>query len=522
MLYRSLFLISVLIVTSCIDQKDYTLDTLTVTPTLAVPIAFGDISILDFASDTDSAYFRTYPDGLLYFSYTQTLDARQIRALFDLPANNSTPVSFDLPAGSLPPSSSDVQYSSINKVVDFNFDPGQLTEMLLKGTSAIKYTISTSQATSPALPLDVNLTLTDAVEQTTHLPFTFTATTGTGSKSLNGYLIQMTDNKFNIKLNLVLKKRSSAVFVPANTKLNVNLSFVTDFAYIKGFFGDQQVSLPTQTIDLTIFSSELEKSKISFTDPVLKLAVRNDNGVPSEINFSSIYAKKGNSQVPFQLNPANPINLSYPTVLGKYATTDIAVTNGTNLIALPPNQLTYSATARINKGLTSGTNFMADTSRLHVSVITELPLHGHVSGYTISDTLKIDLGKIDKSTIISSALRVKAVNQMPMDANIQLYLADENYHVIDSLFSSGQTLFVKSSVVNGSGDFVSSGVNDFKFDLLPEKVDKIFTSKYLLVKSRLNTTKDPNGGYLNVKFKSTYKLKLNVGLLAKVNITATK
>jgi len=517
MLYRFLLIFFVLTAISCINSKDYDLNSVTISPTLALPLATGNIGVLDLASSLDSSYLKTYSDGLLYFSYTQTYPSRGIRDLFTLSPNNSFNTSFDLPTGTLPPSSNDVQFATFNQTIDFGFSPGQLSEMLLKGGS-VNYTISTSP-NNPNLPYEVNFSTTDIIQKSSQSPLIFKAGAGTGSTPLTDYIIKMDKNTFKMKIDVVLKKRATSVFIAGNTKINVKLSFKIDFSYVKGFFGDQIINVPTQTIDLTVFNSALNKAKVSFVNPVLKLSVQNEYGVPCEVSFTNIIAKKNNTVIPFQLNPGNPISLNYPTTLGAFAKTDIAITNASDIITLSPKQLIYSANSRINKGLTTGSDFMADSSKLKVSMIAEFPLYGSASNISLYDTLKLDLSSVDQSTVTTASLRVRAQNQLPLDANLQLYLTDASYHVIDSLFSPNQTFLVKSSTVTAAGELLTTGINDQKIDLLPDKLNKIFTSSYIIIRSKLNTTKDINGTYLNVKFKAAYKLKLDVGLLAKLNIS---
>ncbi len=516
MLYRSLFAVFVLMAISCINSKDYDLDSVTISPTVALPLATGNIGVLDLASSRDSAYLKTYSDGLLYFSYTQTYPSRGIRDLFTLSPNNSFITSFDLPTGTLPASSNDILFATFTQTIDFGFSPGQLSEMLLKGGS-VNYTISTSP-NNPNLPYEIDFSTTDIIQKSSQSPLIFNADPGTGSTSLTDYLIKMDKNTFKMKLDLILKKRANPVFIGGNTKVNVKLSFNIDFSYIKGFFGDQIVSVPTQTIDLTVFNSAFNKAKVSFVNPVLTLSVQNEYGVPCEVSFTNIFAKKNNTTLPFQLSPGSPVSLNYPTTLGASAKTAVSVTNANAIIALSPTQLVYSASSRINKDLTSGSDFMADSSKLKVSMIAEFPLYGSASNISLYDTLKLDLSDVDQSTVNTASLRLKAQNQLPLDANIQLYLTDASYHVIDSILTPNQAFLVKSSTVTDAGELLTSGTSDQKIDLLPDKLNKVFTSSFIILKTKLSTAKDINGTYLNVKFKSTYKLKLDVGLLAKLNI----
>ena len=73
--------------------------------------------------------------------------------------------------------------------------------------------------------------------------------------------------------------------------------------------------------------------------------------------------------------------------------------------------------------------------------------------------------------------------------------------------------------MTSAGDLSKAGTADLVLDLSADKLNKLFSSSHLIIRSKLNTTKDANGVLLNVKFKSTYKLKMNVGLMAKLNVS---
>lgn len=516
MRFNPLVFAGLLVLASCLDSKDYDIDKVTLTPTVALPLAFGNISILDLISDKDSSFLRVYPDGLLYFYYSQSLASQDIKGLFDLP-NNVNNTSFDVPQGTLPPSSADVQLASVTKAIDLNLSPEQLTEILLK-SGTLNSTISLTPANA-SLPFEVRVTLTDVVQKTSLQPLTFTAGNGVTTRQLRDYVIKCVSNRFNIKLDFILKSRTSSVFIANNTRANVQLSFTgMDFSYIRGFFGDQSATIPAQTIDLGVFNSSLNKSKVSFVQPLITMKVRSDYGMACEVSFSKLQASKPGATLPFQISPASPVNLAFPTTLGTSANTTVSVLNASDLLNFSPTKLEYAATARINKGVPAASNFLADTSKLRVTMTTEIPLYGKASGVLLIDTLKIDLNEVDESTVTTASMKIKSVNEMPLDAFIQLYMADQNYTILDSLFTANQTFLVKASTVTAAGELQTAGNSDVQINLDPQKLNKLFKSKYLLVRSVMNTTKDNTGASLNVKFKSSYKLKLNVGMLAKLNI----
>ena len=503
---------------SCINENEYDFKDVTVTPTFAFPIAFGDMGLVNLLSAEDSSFVRAYDDGLLYFYYSQTLGSTDIRDLFVIPDNSSTS-SFDLVAGSLPASSITVPVGTINRQLDLGLSPEQLTEILLKG-GMLNYSVGLSKVTTPAnLPIEATITLTDVVHKATLEPLSFTASNGANSKPLQDYVMRLVNNRFNIRVDLVIKPHV-ATFIPPGTKANVELIFAgMEFTYIKGFLGDQIVQLPPQHMDISVFGSTLKDATTSFVEPKLTLNLVNDYGASSEISFSVLQAKKGATTLPFQISPANPVNINFPGVLGESAATNINIINQAAILNLGPEKLEYSASAQINKGLTNGNNFLTDTSKLRVTLTAEIPIYGRISGVSISDTLHVDLGEVTQSKVNSSSLKISGRNEMPLDAYVQLYLTDENYQIIDSLFAPNQTYIVKASAVDPSGDLVSAGISETQIGLDPAKLSKLFASKYLIIKSLMSTARDQNSTLLNVKFRSSYRLKLNVGLLAKFNVT---
>jgi hypothetical protein len=521
MFYRVLVFVFVLAFASCVDNSDYDLGGLTLTPTMAFPLASGEIGLVNLLTDKDSSYLKTYPDGLLYLQYSKTLGSTDIRNLIDIPNNNST-TGFDLPPGTLPVSSSDALFMTLNKVIDLNLSPEQLSEMLLKA-GTLDYNLSVSQPTSPnALPYEVVATLTDVVDKSTQQPLSFTASGGSGgSKPLQNYIIKMDKNKFNIKLELILKKRTSAVFVASNTKVNVQLTFKSmNFFYVKGFFGDQVAVLPPQTLDMSVFSSSLKQSSVSFVQAAVNLSFKNENGVPCEVTFTKLEAKKAGSTLPLQITPSSPLVIGNPSVIGTTSTTSIIVNNASEVVAFSPTQLFYSGSARVNKGLAGGDNFLADTSKLKVILAAEIPMYGKASGISMIDTLKMDFGTLSESSVTQATLNIGATNELPLDAYVQLYLADKDYKIVDSVFNANQTYVVKGGSVSNSGDLQSANSTNLKLDLSLDKISKLFSCKYLIIRSKMNTSKDSNGVLLNVKFKTSYRLKMNVGLLAKMKITS--
>ncbi|MGC4020837.1 MAG: hypothetical protein QM734_02285 [Cyclobacteriaceae bacterium] len=105
-----------------------------------------------------------------------------------------------------------------------------------------------------------------------------------------------------------------------------------------------------------------------------------------------------------------------------------------------------------------------------------------------------------------------------MDASVQLYLADDNNIIFDSLLTSSQTALVKASTVDANGELVSASTTDETIDIPSDKLNEIFNAKNIIVKTRMNTAKDSNGNQIDVKFKISYKMDADFGLKLKFKL----
>ena len=102
------------------------------------------------------------------------------------------------------------------------------------------------------------------------------------------------------------------------------------------------------------------------------------------------------------------------------------------------------------------------------------------------------------------------------DATLQVYLADKNYNVLDSLIATNQNPLVKGSTVDENGELKTPGTVTKNIEIESSKITKLFQSSKLIVVAQLNTS-GGNGGSTDVKFKSQYKLNSSFALLASSN-----
>jgi len=506
-----------LLCASCIDQSDYEIDSISLEPTYVGKLVTGDLRITDLLNDDDSIHFGQTKEGLLYVKYEQELLSEDIRDLFDLP---SLPLnrSFVMPGATIPPHNSDFRSDSIMSTVDFGLSPEKLDEIALHGGHITFST--TSNPPSMNLNYEVHLALAGFKSRTTGKSLS-AVMKGNGTIDLSDYTLTLNDNKFDLKLVLVFKKTNSATIIPPASSVNVQLNFGQfEFTYLKGFLGDQVTSLDAQSLPIGIFDDKVfQDADISLAQPKVSLTVFNENGVPVNVNFIKLEARKeGQAPMPIVLNPANPVSLAYPTVLGDTKSTTINITNVNDLLNYAPSEFYYQADARINQGLTSGDNFVLDTSQLKVRMNIEVPLWGSASGIVLQDTLDVDLDNVEGSEVEAVELKVKFVNEFPLDGNVQFVLTDANFVPITTLLTPDQVNIIKGSKVNSNGELQSAGVYEGTIKLDQSKIDNMFEAKHIVVVTALQTSRDIGGNAQDVKFMADYKLSIDVGVLATLKL----
>lgn len=502
---------------SCIDQSDYELDQITLSPTLAVPLVSGNLTINDVLKDQDSVHLSKYDDGLLYLAYQQELTSTDIRDLFSIPAKSLTR-SFVLPGLTVPAHTKDIRSDSITTTVDLGLSPEKLAEIALRGG---KINFSTSiNPTSSKLDYEVVVVLPGFKSRTTGKSFS-TSIRGTGVIDLADYTMTLTNNKFDVKLVLVFRKSTTSTTISPSTAVNIQLNFNSMlFTYLKGFLGDQTASLNAETIGISVFDSNIfSQASLSLAQPKVFFTVVNQNGVPCVVNFKKLEAHKaGASPFAIQLNPANPVSLAYPTVMGETKSTTVSVGNVKDLINFAPSEIYYQAEAQINKGLTSGNNFVLDSSKLKVKLNIEVPLWGSASGITLRDTLDLDLTNTETSQIESASLKLKLINQFPLDGDVQFILTDDKYNVLTTLLLPEQTHIVKGSTVDADGEMSAAGAYIGTITLDKSKVANIFNAKHVILLASLQTSRTAGGAAQDVKFMADYFLFVEAGILANLKL----
>lgn len=516
---RPLVVFFCLLFAGCIDSDEYDVKGVTATPSITLPLAYGDMGIEDFLSSRDSAYVRIYDDGLVYLFYEQTLESPDIRNLIDFPDRPPFSRSVAVPASTLPPSTTEISFPPLTSTLNFNYNPENITRMLLKQGS-----VTVNSSVLPTQPANFNYEVLVELPEFSKNGVAFAQRiSGNQTIDLTGYDAEFNNDVTDIRLTIIQKAHTSSIVIPPGTIVTVTLSFQElDFEFVTGFFGVQPADIAAQTISVDPFNPLGKSGSIAIADPRLSFIVVSEYGIPVEVNFTTLEARKaGNAPVNIQLSDSNPIQVPGPLTPGDSTKKVVTILNPRQLLDYSPDQFFYKIDAIINNGLTSGNNFCADTAKLKVRFRAEVPLYGTASDIILSDTTEIDISDIENSDIESLFIKANIINELPLDARFQLYLADDRNRIIDSIFTNEQAeAIIAPSNVNAAGELVSPGLYNDEIPVASSKVNKIFEARKLILVARMHTVKNADGTQPDVKFKADYTMNVKLGLRAELNVKA--
>jgi len=213
-----LHVIGVLLASCSVTNDDYIIKGLDASPTLAIPLAYGDLSIADLISKKDSANIKVQGDSVVYLSYDQFLISQDIRNLITIPDVGTTTTPMAVPPGTYPPAPNDLTVATVNHLVDLNLSHEKLTEIDFK-SGALSYAIGLSQPNAN-LKYAILISIPEFISKVDGSIFS-QQVSGTGTIQLSNYVFKSNvANKFNLNLSVIIKKSSSSVTIAPGTTVN--------------------------------------------------------------------------------------------------------------------------------------------------------------------------------------------------------------------------------------------------------------------------------------------------------------
>ncbi|NQV03216.1 MAG: hypothetical protein HQ542_11255 [Bacteroidia bacterium] len=468
----------------------------------------GDVSFL-FYYKNDA--FRKKPNDIIqlspvtfYFQHEVTSAEQQILALSDL---TIPPVSFNL---TIPANDPEIRIDQL--LVDkgeifitftntFNND-GYLTVRLLNATK-------NGEPVSFTLGPFVNGILQKTVD-------------------ISGFLFDLRESPNIVKMEVegLLKKSDEPIAGDViQSDFQVTISTIKWF---EGFLGHQTFPPQEDTVRVTVFNNAYAQGEIFFVDPQVSITIINSIGIPAKITVEALNAMNSASGESLDIAgmlgenavftlPSPDIQATHPVIETKNYSNDNTGNSMNELFNVKPDHVSFKIKLAINPAGNS-LNFFSDTSSFYADLLVKLPLFGHFDHLTFQDTFAFEVNQ--REEIERLEFRTNLVNGLPLQAMIQVYFTDKNFHIIDSLTATDKIL-IKEAPVDPStflpypGMF---GIKDTSFFLDRQRMMKLENATNILVRGVLNSYDE---GSVNVKIRANQALKLEFSARVKLRTDVT-
>jgi hypothetical protein len=493
---------------------------ITFEPEIGFPLVNSTFTMEEFLTEGGSKARISEQSGVMVLTYDDSIFTASAETVFTIPDQQSPVISITGSEVTFPSPGSSV---TVSKSITFAFNPSpgdNLDSILIKAGQMLFSLTST-------FPANIDLAISIPSLERQGAGFQQNSSfTGPGTLSpstdLQGATLDLSVNGTTTNtVTFAITATITDTGQPIDNTHRLDCSFDMSSLGFRGLFGNidtRTFPLNPDSINVDIFGDGLA-GNIAFLSPAVRLNIRNSFGLPVGFDIQNISViEQDNSTIqltgPAVSVPANPYLLNGPSYseIGQSITTQIDMNSGNSnmpqLFSSLPYYLEYQFGAVLDPpGNTQ--NFVLDNSRLAIGVHLELPFHGKISALTISKQYDFDGLGVDE--IRESIVRVKTLNEIPLDAALQVYFVDVTGVVLDSLFTNPS--IIEGPQVDADGFTQDNAEVIMQVPVTQEKVDRINQAEYLQIRAEMQTT---NQGTVPVRFSVTDKIHISISLQGKV------
>jgi hypothetical protein len=520
--FASLFFVLLLTVScslvSCLEELEKTdkIASSTFKPAVEFPLINSDFDMQEFLTEGNSKANISENNGMMVITYKDSISTPSGETFFSLPNQQSPDLSISGPEVSFPSPGGSF---TVTKNLTFNFNTlkGEVLDSILVKAGQIALQVNST------FPANINLQVSVASLEVSNSPYIQNIVlNGAGNRNvstnLQGSVFDLTRNGTTANtISFAITATITDTGQPINSSHNLTCSFTLNGLRFRALFGDlgsHSFPFSADSIDVDVFDNAFNGT-LELLSPAIHLDLENSFGIPIGFNIREFAAIKNSNSIPLSgtaLNaPTNPYRLNAPPAsqAGQSVTTQISLTptnsNLPQLISSLPNYLSYWFGLTLNPAPTESKNFVLDDSKLKMGVTVELPFHGRMSALTI--TKRFDFDGLGIDDVEQSFIKLRTVNELPLDASIQAYFVDASGATLDSLFTDPS--IIKGGAVDANGFAQSSTEVVNEISVTQQKVDRIEQAETLVLKVVVSTT---NNGSVPVKFSATDKIKISLGV----------
>lgn len=474
----------------------------------AIPLINTTLSIQDVFDDLDeSSALRIDENGLLHFTYSDDILSNQgLSALQDVADN--------LPSV-IPVWSDDF---AIPFAIPSQIDIDQLTFR----SGQLSYVV---QNQNPE-PVTVRVTLPQLFRGDSILEYTFSLPAYSGSGAPPTATNQdnptdLTDIRV-IPENDTVYIRYEAV-TPDGEQVALS-NFVFRFnnpvlSYAQGYLGQNRYEGGSGQVEIDFFEQSYIDGTIQFADPTVRFLINNSFGIPTRavINNFAVTTVDGQQRSISGDLIDTGIDFPYPPLdaVGESRTASFAFdrsnSNIVDLLNSNPLALDYDIDVRTHPdGDSSEKGFLTDESTYSVRLEVDLPLDGQVNQFILRDTTGLDLGELEELT--EAEFKLVADNNIPVDADVQVFFLHETGTLLDSLFTEGAQR-IAAAQMNSDGISTTTVSTEQILPYPPERLEALRQASTLALDVRLSTASNTGR---NVQIYQNQDIAIRLGAIVRV------
>lgn len=520
---------------------------ITVKPNIAMPIAYGDLTLSDFLPDS-SDYYYIGADKMLHLVFSQIFDSIEVSDFLDVLIRQDTlidyisgrpglPIPFNFltsrfNAGEVITEADYVAFTykappeyPHQRLDSLSFEEGTLTLTLIPdfpfhGSYMVSFPTALKPPYSPSDTIFYTISGDFPEKQPIIQQF-----------DLKNSLFTLVNNRFPVRYDFHFNKTTRDISDGEKITSKIEIDKIVPRS-ISGYLDTVSYEFLPDTLNINL-NTDILKGHLYLNDLSAKLFIKNGVGIPIRFSLNpSSRAIKGSNSMPVLIYPpTNPKDLAYPTVRGQLAedslVLDKTTSNIIDLIDFFPDKLLIGGRLSANLGKDPHTteNFATIHSKLVLGVKIDIPLDIEISDFHFMDTAQVDW-KSNVDAVLESNKNIKQLtlqmvfdNGLPLEAGIQCYLHDQdstgkiNTAVVDSLFDAPGGLHLLPAYVDANGivsSSRSSGLIEVTFR--EDQLERIKNVKYIVIKAWLKTTDAGSGGvHKPVRILSNYRIGFKFG-----------
>lgn len=501
--FRILLLLFAVLSISCrkeLENPSWDIDAL-------IPIAYTDLTLFDVLEDSLTS---TDENGQVSLSYSERFIEYKLDSLFTIP-DTTTIESFSLPIGSISAAPGQTIYADTQETVyDLEdialkyaiIQSGEIEVTLLNSIeeeTILNYSLPS--ATLNGIPFNIIDTVPAASSSST--------TTITKTYDISGYTIDFTGlsgNSYNTLVsayNVSVSPAGNTVVISAGDyfQIEINYKSIVPF-YAKGYFGNRSITVGPDSTALGLFYN-IRSGTIDLTDATLEFTIENEIGADFSAQITELTAYKNTSTSTVSLDhyiTSSTVNLTRAeetipeqAFAPRSTTADVTSDNSniTEFISIFPDGVRYQIDFQINPlgNLSGGNDFIFYNTGITLSGDITIPLRFKANNVVLVDTTDFELdddARKETNKINGGTLWLRAENDYPMAAQIQLVLLDSNTNsILDTLVTSPHT--IEAAIVGSNGRTEQPAVSRIAIPVTPAKIDHLYNATSIIVIAQMNT-----------------------------------